>query len=105
MSFATARGCVMRKNLVFGAVVACAAMLGATIGLAADGAEAPSDSGPEVASPLVMGRSLANAPYLRPTGETVPRPGLPPSGDQAGQDRQIHDRNDLLIRKGICSNC
>ncbi len=95
----------MSKNLILGAVVAYAAMLGAAIGGAAEGAAAPSDAAPDLASPLTTGRSLANAPYLRPSGETVPRPGQPPSGGQIGQDRQIHDRYDLLFRRGICSNC
>ncbi|WOJ88962.1 hypothetical protein RZS28_14270 [Methylocapsa polymorpha] len=94
----------MSKILVFGALVACATMLGATID--ANAAEAsPESAPPDLASPLTMGRSLANAPYLSSTGQTVPRPSQLPSSSQPGQDRQIHDRDDLLIRKGICSNC
>jgi hypothetical protein len=97
----------MSKTLVFGALVACATMLGATIDLAANAAEtSPESAPPDLAPPLTMGRSLANAPYLSSTGQTVPRPSqLPNSSGQPGQDRQIHDRDDLLIRKGICSNC
>lgn len=98
----------MRKTLFFGAGAACAFMLGAAIEMpantmAANAAEANSEPG--IGPPLMMGRSLANAPYLSSTGETVPRPGQLPSGGQTGQDRQIHDRNNRLINKGICSNC
>lgn len=95
----------MKKTLVFGALVAWAMMLGLTIDCAANAAEAYSEPAPDLAPPLPTGRSLANTPYLSSTGQTVPRPGELPSSSQIGQDRQIHDRDDQLIRRGICSNC
>jgi hypothetical protein len=99
--FANMRGQVMRKTLVFGVFSASIASLGmatlgATVARSAAGAEATPD--------LTTGRSLANAPFLSSTGQTVPHAGAP-GGGQPGTERQIHDRNDSLIRKGICSNC
>ncbi len=90
----------MRKIHVFGAFVAGASVLGATVGGPAVGGEALSGATPA----LTTGRSLSNSPYLSSTGQTVPHPGALSDG-QSGSDRQIHDHNDLLIRKGICSNC
>lgn len=57
---------------------------------------------PELAAPT-PGR-LLNQDYLTPTGETVPRPGVPQSSGPTKLDRSIEEQ-DNRIEKGICSNC
>jgi len=47
---------------------------------------------------------LLNAPYLAPTGATVPHPGASQSGGNTALDRGIN-REDDKITHGICSNC
>ncbi|WP_026605678.1 hypothetical protein [Methylocapsa acidiphila] len=99
----------MNKILAFGAIVVGAIVIdavtfGAGVGLAAEGVDAPAEMAQDASAPLTTGRSLANAPYLTKSGGTVPHPGL--SGDApSGGGRQIHDRDDRILRRGICSNC
>jgi hypothetical protein len=47
---------------------------------------------------------LLNQDYLTPTGETVPRPGVPQSSGPTPLDRSM-EQQDNRIDKGICSNC
>jgi hypothetical protein len=69
------------------------------------GAIAQSDGGnvaPELSKPT-PGR-LLNQDYLTPTGETVPRPGVPQSSGPTPLDRSMQ-KLDNRIDKSICSNC
>jgi hypothetical protein len=47
---------------------------------------------------------LLNQDYLTPTGETVPRPGVPQSSGPTPEDRSMQHQ-DNQIDKSICSNC
>jgi hypothetical protein len=47
---------------------------------------------------------LLNQDYLTPTGETVPRPGVPQASGPTPLDRQIRNLDDH-VEHSICSNC
>lgn len=50
----------------------------------------------------------ANAPYVAPTGKTVPRPSDLPNGESVGRDpsdRSDVDRKADKITRGICNGC
>jgi hypothetical protein len=47
---------------------------------------------------------LLNQDYLTPTGETVPRPGVPQASGPTPLDRSMQQQ-DKIIDKSICSNC
>jgi hypothetical protein len=47
---------------------------------------------------------LLNQNYLAPTGETVPRPGVPQSSGTTPLDRAIRQENDR-IDNSICKGC
>jgi hypothetical protein len=47
---------------------------------------------------------LLNQDYLTPTGETVPRPGVPQSSGETPLDRYIEQQDDR-IDNSICNGC
>ena len=58
--------------------------------------------GPELGKPTLA--HLLNQAYLAPTGETVPRPGVPQSAGTTPLDRAIRQENDR-IDNSICNGC
>jgi hypothetical protein len=73
--------------------------------IASVAADAQSDGGyvaPELAKPAPG--HLLNQDYLAPSGETVPRPGVPQSSGTTPLDRAIRQENDR-IDNSICNGC
>ena len=68
-------------------------------------ANAQSDGGyvaPDLSRPTPG--HLLNQDYLAPTGETVPRPGVPQSAGATPLDHAIRQENDR-IDNSICNGC
>jgi len=57
---------------------------------------------PELSKPAPG--NLLNKDYLTSSGETVPRPGVPPSSGETPLDRSI-ERQDDRIDNSICTDC
>ncbi len=73
--------------------------------IAAVAAKAQNNGGyvaPELSHPTPG--HLLNQDYLTPTGETVPRPGVPQSSGPTPLDRAIEQQNDR-IDNSICTGC
>jgi hypothetical protein len=95
----------MGRVLFFGVVIG-AMLFGMGVGFAAnDESQAVSESAPDFGPFLPSARNLANAPYLSPSGRTVPRPGAAPNSGEARPERMLHEKDDRLILRSICSNC
>ena len=75
----------------------------AALGMLMSGAAIQAQTPVDPASPP-QDQHLLITPYLTPTGEVVPRPGLSQSGGPTKLDRQI-ERQDNKIDNSICSNC
>ena len=58
--------------------------------------------GPELGKPTLA--HLLNQAYLAPTGETVPRPGVPQLAGATPLDHAIRQENDR-IDNSICNGC
>ena len=87
----------MRKLALAAVIFTAVTPLGAAIAQSGGGLVAPELSKP------TPGR-LINQDYMTPTGETVPRPGVPQSSGPTPLDRTLQQQ-DKRIDKSICSNC
>jgi hypothetical protein len=70
--------------------------------LTANGPAAAQYVAPELSKPTPG--QLLNKDYLTPSGETVPRPGVPQASGPTPLDRSLR-RQDNRIDRSICSNC
>jgi hypothetical protein len=86
----------MAKSIIIGAL-----LLAATAGGAAYGQDNKLLA-PELAKPAPG--QLLDKDYLTSTGETVPRPGVPPASGPTPLDRKIQ-QEDNQIDNSICKGC